>query len=166
MINDDELLEDPCRAKDTYSGLRFLAFVLIFVGMLGGGGIVVLAQSLYWILPASVLGYTASVMLYGFARNQNGNQSFLFTCPVVVSQYPRLLKRHAGYLAVLIVLEANALLIKPNLSAWWLTSSGKDVTPFSILVAMLVGALAVTEILTNRGLLERAHNDRFGKRRS
>ena len=165
MSEYDELTEDPCRAESTFSGPRFLAFALLFVVMLGGGSILLftLGDTPYGIQLASAVSYSAAVMLYGFARNRNGIVPYLFTCPIVVAQYPRLLKRHAGFLALLIAFETIALRIKPHLPEWWNTSSGRNMPPFVIALALLCGALVITEILTNRGLLERAHNDRFGE---
>lgn len=165
MSDRDELMDDLCRAHNTFSGERFVAFLLLFVVMIGGGVVAMFADSLYTILISSALGYTASVMLYGFARNKAGIQAFLFTCPVVVSQYPRLLKRHAVFLTVLIAIVTIALHIKPHLSASLTQSSSRNVSPFYVFVAIAVGALAVTEIMMNRGVLERAHDELFGESR-
>jgi hypothetical protein len=162
-MSDDELTEDSCRAEDTASEDRTLAFVLMFVTMFGCGILVMFTDSLYWILPASVVGYTACVMIYSFARNRNGIPRYLFTCPVVVSQYPRLLKRHAVFLAMLIVLALIVAKYKPHHSESRLASHGSDASPFFFVVAIPIAALALTEIMTNRAVLERAHNERFGE---
>jgi hypothetical protein len=82
---------------------------------------------------------------------------------VVESQFPYLLKRHVAFLAALVAFETVSLRIKPHLPAWWLTSSGRNMPPLVITLALPCGALLITEILTNRGLLERAHNDSFGE---
>ncbi|MGH9606530.1 MAG: hypothetical protein ACRD3N_12630 [Terracidiphilus sp.] len=133
--------------------------------MLGVGGMlfVLLGHTSYGIQLATVVSYTAAVMIYGFSRNRNGIQPYLFTCPVVVSQYPRLLRRHAGYLAVLAVFETIALRVKPHLSPWWFASSGRDWSPFFTAMALPVCALLLTEIMTNRAALKGAHRDRFGE---
>lgn len=165
MSDQDELTDDPCRAENTLSSERFLAFLFLFVVMLGGGVAVMFADSLYVILISSALGYTACVMLYGFARNKSGIQPFLFTCPVVVSQYPRLLKRHAVFLTILIAIATIALRIKSHLSPSVASSSGRNASPFYLLMATAIGALAITEIMMNRGVLERAHDDYFGESR-
>lgn len=161
----DELTDDPCRAANTFSAERFSAFVLLFLIALGVGGILffLLGDTSYGTQLATVVSYTAAVMIYGFARNRGGIQAYLFTCPVVVRQYPRLFKRHAGFLAVLITFETIALEVKPHLSAWWFTSSGRNWTPFYTAVAVPVMALAITEVMTNRKVLKRAHMDRFGE---
>lgn len=122
-----------------------------------------LGDTSYGTLLATVVTYTAAVMIYGFARNRGGIQPYLFTCPVVVSQYPRLLKRHAGFLAVLIIFVTIALRVKPHLSAWWFTSTGRNWTPFYTAVAVPVMTLAITEVFTNRGVLKRAHRVVFGE---
>ena len=131
--------------------------------MFGSAILALLSDSFIPILLASMLGYTACVMVYGFARNRGGNPSYLFTCPVVASQYPRLLKRHAVFLAVLIAFVTIALRFKPHPSEWMATSHRGDTFPFYFVVAIPIAALALTEIMTNRGVLERAHNDRFGE---
>jgi hypothetical protein len=138
----DKLTEDPCRAKSTYSPSRAAVFVLLFIAMFGFEFFAMLSESLVGTLVGSMMGYTAFVMLYGFSHNRNGIQPFLFTCPVVVSQYPRLLKRHAVFLALVVVFVSS-------------------VTNF--LVVLPIGALAVTEVITNRGVLEHAHKDLFGE---
>lgn len=162
MSDDEELTTDPCRAESTYSGPRFLGFVLMFVAMGGCAIFAIFAESVYLTLLAAVVGYTAAVMLYGFARNKNGIQAFLFTCPVVVSQYPRLLKRHAAFLVVLVVIVTITVKNKPNHLESQPISRGNAESPFFLFVGLPIAALALTEILTNRGVLERAHSDRFG----
>lgn len=155
---------DPCRAPNTFSAERFSAFAVLFVVMLGVGGILFffLRDTPYGTQLAKAISYTAAVMLYGFSRNRGGVQAYLFTCPVVVSQYPRLLKRHVGFLAAVVLFETIALRVEPHLSAWWFTSTGNDWTPFYTAVALPVGALAITEVMTNRGVLKRAHQAVFG----
>jgi len=77
-MSDDGLTKDPCRAESTFSGPRFLAFLLLFVVMLGGGGILLIALSdaSFGIQLGSSVSYTAAVMLYGFAKNRNGIQPY------------------------------------------------------------------------------------------
>ena len=163
MNNDEELAADPCCAKSTFSSPRFLAFALLFVAMLGAGPtlLFILADTPYGVQIASAISYTAAVMLYGFAKNRNGIKPYLFTCPVVVNQYPRLIKRHLAFLAALLVFETISLGIKPYLSSWWLTSSGRGAPPIAFVVAVPCMILAVAGILTNRSLLEHAHDDRL-----
>jgi hypothetical protein len=77
-----------------------------------------------------------------------------------MSQYPRLLKRHAAFLAVLITFVTIAAQVIPHPDGWIGSSRGDD-WPYSFM-AIPIGILAVTEIVMNRGLLERAHDERFG----
>jgi len=166
MTRNDEWTADPCSAESTFSGPRFLAFAFLFTAMLAGGSILffLLGDTAYGNQLASVVSYTSAVLLYGFAKNRNGIRPYLFTCPVVMSQYLRLLNRHAVFLTVLVAFETFAFRIKPHLSAWWLTSSGRDTPPFVFAVAVPCMILAIAETITNRALLERAHVDRFGER--
>ncbi|MDR5730211.1 MAG: hypothetical protein RB191_22595 [Terriglobia bacterium] len=166
MTRNEEWTTDPCSAENTFSGPRFLAFAFLFIAMLAGGSILffLLGDTAYGNQLASVVSYTSAVLLYGFAKNRSGIRPYLFTCPVVMSQYPRLLNRHAAFLTVLVAFETVAFKIKPHLSAWWLTASGRNVPPFVMAVAVPCMILAIAEIVTNRALLERAHVDRFGDR--
>ncbi|MFP5237872.1 MAG: hypothetical protein ACLGSD_18405 [Acidobacteriota bacterium] len=159
-----EFSSDPCRAGSTFSVPRFLAFALLFIAMLGVGGVLLiwLSDTPYGIQLGSGVSYTAAVILYGFAKNRNGIQPYLFTCPVVVSQYPRLLKRHAAFLAMVVGFETASLQIKPHLSPWWLTANGRNDPPFAVALAIGCGIFAIVEIVTNRSVLERAHAELFG----
>jgi hypothetical protein len=156
----DQLLTDPCLARRTFSGQRFLAFTLLFVLMIGGGFTLffTLGSTLFGIQLASVVSYTAFVMIDAFARNKNGIRPYLFTCPVVVSQYPRLLMRHAAFLTALVSVETIVLRIKLHHFGGWLGSNGFDL--FFALAAP-AGAIAILEILSIRDALQRAHEDRF-----
>jgi predicted ribosomally synthesized peptide with SipW-like signal peptide len=159
-MNDyDKSAEDPCRAEVTASSERALAFVLLFVIMFGGGTLAFFSDSSYVTVSGVVLAYTASVMIYGFARNRGNNPPYLFTCPVVMSQYSCLLKRHAGFLGLLITFVTIAARFVPHPDGW---ASRSSETPL-LFIVIPIGVLAITEIMTNRGVLERAHRDRFGE---
>ena len=163
MSDCDPLAEDPCRAEDTSSAPRAFAFVALFVIMFGSAVFVFLSTSTFDILFAGAIGYTACVMIYGFARNKSGIPPYLFTCPVVTNQYPRLLRRHAAFLTLLLACLIVALRIKPHPSEWMKESRQSDTIPFYFFIALPIAALALVEIMTNRAVLERAHNDRFGE---
>ena len=108
---------------------------------------------------ASIVSYTAATILYTFSANR-GMQRFLFNCPYVRSQFGRLTLRHLGFIVALFLLETAGLRIMPQLSAWWFVESGpRGMTPFYIAMGTICGALLLAEVLTNRSLLERAHND-------
>jgi hypothetical protein len=162
MKDYDKIPTDPCLGK-TFSGARLLAFTFLFVVAIGGGVTIFIAlgDTPYGVQLASAVSYTAFVALYGFARNKSGICPYLFTCPVVVSQYPRLLKRHAVYLAVLIALETAVLAARPHLLVWRTTSTGKNGPPCVIALALSFGVLMVTETVTNRAVLKRAHQGYF-----
>ena len=154
MSADDELQDDPCRGPD-----GAFAFVLLFVVFFGCGGIAMFSETHIVRLLAAAVAYTACVMIYGFARNKNGIPRYFFTCPVVVSQYPRLLRRHAVFLSVQTGFMAVGLryFLHPPTGA----SRAEDEN--GMLVAFPLAVLALIEIFTNRGILDRAHNDRFGE---
>ena len=107
--------------------------------MFGSAILALLSYSFISILLATVMGYTACAMLYGFARNKGANPPYLFTCPVVVGQYSRLLKRHAVFLAALMTIVTIALRFKPHPSEWMTTSHRGDTFPFYFAVAIPIG---------------------------
>ena len=111
----------------------------------------------YGIQFTSMVMYTAAVALYTFSRNRNGAQPFLFSCPVVRRQLPRLIRRHLGFLAALFVAQTSALRLRPNLPAHWVTPSSRDASPFAFVLGVLCLCLGAAEILSNRSLLEDAH---------
>ena len=114
--------------------------------------------SAYGIQITSMLIYTAAVALYTFSRNRNGAQPFLLSCPVVRRQLPRLVRRHLGFLAALLVAQTMALNFRPNLPAHLVTPSSRDPSPFALILGVLCLCLAIVQILTNRSLLDRAHD--------
>ena len=126
--------------------------------MMGSGVLfAVLADRPYGIQLASQVAYTAAVILYTFSSNR-GLQRYLFRCPFVRPQLPRLAFRHIGFLAVLFVLQTGALQLRPRLSPSWFVASGwRDTTRFELTLGILCAALAFTEIATNRSFLNRAH---------
>src|SRR4051794_29891174 len=75
MTENDQLVNDPCRAGETASAQRALGFLLLFVLMFAGASLALLSESYYVTLPGAALAYTASVMIYGFARNR-GNPAY------------------------------------------------------------------------------------------
>ena len=65
---------------------------------------------------------------------------------------------HLGFLAALFIAQTMALNFRPNLPAHWITPSSRDASPFALIVGVLCACLAIVQILTNRSLLDRAHN--------
>jgi hypothetical protein len=105
---------------------------------------------------ASLIIYTELMILMTFSA-QRGQQRYLFKCPVVRSQIPELLKRHLGFSAALFILETLALDLRSHLSAWWLTANGRNVPPFYVGLFILFIALSMSQGITSRSLLQRAH---------
>jgi hypothetical protein len=151
---------DPCLAAPTFSFERFLLFTLIFLIMLPGSValFLFLGNDPYGIQIAAVVGYTAAIALYTFSLNR-GMPRYLFRCLVVQSQLPRIALRHLMFVAVLFVLLTAALQSRPLMPPSWLVASGarKSMPPLTTALLILTGCLALTEILTNRSLLKRAH---------
>lgn len=139
---------------------RFLFFTLIFLIFLPGGLSValVLDKTAFAIQAASVVSYTAGAILYTFSSNK-GWQRYLFLCPFVRHQLPVLAVRHAYFLIALIALQTGALLIRPDLSTFWLIASGqrRSTPPFAMALLVACVALLLTEVIMNRSLLDRAH---------
>jgi len=150
--------KDPCLTRDYISFPRLVVFALLFLTFIGGGIFLALLEYRpYGIQCASTVMYTAAVALYTFSRNRNGNQPFLLSCPVVRSQLPQLIRRHLSCLAVLFIVQTEALKLRPSLPINWITPSSKDASPFSISLGIFCLVLAIVQILTNRSLLDRAH---------
>jgi hypothetical protein len=145
--------DDRCLTQPS-SLLRFAVFALLLLTVPSTGILLFLLEDRpYAIQLCSIAGYTAAVALYTFSRNRNGNQPFL----LVRGQIPQLNRRHLGFLTALFIVQTMALKFRPNLPAYWITPSSKDASPFAIILGIFCLCLAVVEILTNRSLLERAH---------
>jgi hypothetical protein len=137
---------------------RVAVFTLLLLTVIGGGIFLALMEYRpYGIQLVSMLIYTAAVALYTFSRNRNVAQRFLLSCPVVRRQLPRLIRRHLGFLAALVIAQTTALNLRPNLPAHWVTPSSRDASPFALILGVLCVCLAIVQTLTNRSLLDRAH---------
>jgi hypothetical protein len=148
---------DPCLTQPG-SISRFAVFTLLFLTVPGGAILlIVLINKPFGIQFSSIVMYTAGVALYTFSRNRNGNQPFLLSCPVVRSQLSLLVCRHLGFIAALFLVQTTALKFRPKLPAYLVTPHDTDSSLFAVMLGIFYGCLAITEILTNRALLERAH---------
>jgi len=151
---------DPCRANSTFSLRRFALFTLAFLIMIPGSAIlfIVLCDRPFGIQLASAICYSAAIILYTFSSNR-GMQRYLFQCPYVRPELPRLAMRHLGFLVALVVILTAALNLRPHLPHYWLVASGapRSVPPYITVLFLLCIALAFTQIFTNRSLLNRAH---------
>lgn len=158
FVQDVTSQQDLCLTQKG-SILRFSVLTLLFFTVLGGSVFLILfADQPYGIQLASIVIYTAAVALYTFSRNRNNAQPFLLSCPVVRSQIPRLIRRHLGFIAALFIAQTTALRLRPNLPAHWTTPTSRDASPFVIILGILCLCLAIVETLTNRSLLDRAHD--------
>ena len=115
----------------------------------------------YGFQEASVVVYTIFVVFFTFARTgtRTGKDTppYMFTCPAVQPQVPRLLWRHLAFLVALFVLQTLALAVRPNLPDWW--NTGREGTPFEMVLMFLCGGLGFAQVFTNRRLLDRAHRE-------
>jgi hypothetical protein len=160
-MDDEDFWRDECRMETPASADRFFLFAVLGFAAIPGAVIVynLLNGSGYRLQFASAIADTAAVVLYTFAANRNNNPPYMFSCPVVQNQFPRLLRRHAGFLAALFLFQTAALRLQQYLSPYWRTSSGTDPSPFTVALIIFTGILAITQILTNRSILEQAHLD-------
>jgi hypothetical protein len=153
-------LSDPCRRGQPLSAGRVLLLTLCFIAILSGGVLLCfLSDSASEIPIVAALVDTAAVTLYTFSANKNGMRPFMFGCPIVRRELPRLLWRHLGFLAVLVVLLSVALRIRSSLPGDWMTASGSNWSPFAVVLAVLGACLALTQVMTNRSLLDSSHLD-------
>lgn len=158
MVKQDLTCQDPCQAQKTFSMARFAVFTLSFIAMWSGAlFLIVFADRPYGIQLSTIVVDTAGVALYTFSRNRNANQPFLFSCPVVRRQLPRLIRRHLMFLAALFLLQTITLELRPKLPAYWMTPGSRDPSPLAFVLGGVCACLALAQILTNRSLLERAH---------
>lgn len=159
---------DPCRGK-SFSGARHALMAALVIGLVAGSvALSMLFDSPYGLPIVSVVVYTLLVLFITFARTGGasgfskwgGLEPYLFTCPAVRPQLPRLLRRHAGFLLGLIVFEGFALAIRPSLPSWW--NTGNDALggrPFTLVWSGAFLVLAFAEVWSNRSILSRAHEE-------
>ncbi len=149
---------DPCHTRQPFSLLRFVAFTFLFLTFIPGGFFLflLLADEPFGFQLASLVIDTAAVALFTFSSNK-GLQPYQLFCPVVRRQLPRLLRRHAGFLAALFILQTAAFELRPALPAFWVTAIVRSESPFVIVLTMLCASLAFAQILSNRSLLGQAH---------
>jgi hypothetical protein len=118
---------------------------------------ILLAGHRYGIQFASIVVYSAAAVLYTFSKYRGTSQRYLFSCPVVRGQLYRLTMRHFAFLIALFAVETAALQLRPKMPAWWFISHGRSTPPFEWALFTLCGSLLLTQVLTNRSVLKRAH---------
>ena len=150
---------DPCRNR-SFSSERFLLMTTLFLGsILGGFALFMFLRKVpYGLQSASIATYTIAEIFLTFAATGR-SRSYLFTCPAVERQIPRLLWRHLGFLAALFALQTTAQKIHPYLPDWWNVPDRKGSTPFELVLLLLCLGLGCIQVLTNRSLLARAHKE-------
>lgn len=156
------LSADPCTQPSAPLPSRVIFFIFVFFAFILGGVLVFLASdSAYWVQAASAVSYTAGAVLYTFSANR-GMQRYLFDCPFVRPQLRRLAWRHAYFLIALITFQTALLQLRPHLSASWVAvpERSRDVPPFLIIWFVVWGILLLTEITSNRSLLDCAHKEK------
>jgi hypothetical protein len=126
--------------------VMFASFIFLFV----------MADLPFGIQLASLIPYTAFVALGTFSA-QRGMQPYFFECSIVQQTMPRLLRRHCNFLVAMLLLETIALRLTRYMPASWLSSKGKDGSPFAITLCVLCLCIASVQVFTNRTLLERSH---------
>jgi hypothetical protein len=152
---------DPCFERPTFSANRFFIFLPLFLTMIPGSIVlfILLAGHPYGIQFASIVVYSAAVVLYTFSKYRGTSQRYLFSCPVVRGQLYRLTQRHFAFLIALFAVETAALQLRPKMPAWWFIAHGRNTPPFEWALFTLCGSLLLTQVLTNRSVLKRAHLD-------
>jgi hypothetical protein len=117
----------------------------------------------YGLQQASMIVYTIFAVFFTFARTGSRGgpdlPPYLFTCPAVQPQIPRLLWRHLGFLVALFAVETAMLAARTNLPEWWNMKDKKGATPFDLVLLLLCFGLGYAQVFTNRSLLDRAHRE-------
>jgi hypothetical protein len=155
---------DPCRDR-SFSFGRFVSMAALFLCMTVGSLplFFLLMKRPYGLQAASAIVYTIFAVFFTFARtgSRTGKDlpPYMFTCPAVQPQFSRLLGRHLGFLVVLSALQTAALVVRPNLPAWWNIADRKGTTPFDLALMLLCFGLGCAQVFTNRSLLDRAHRE-------
>jgi Ca2+/Na+ antiporter len=153
---------DPCQGR-SFSFARFVLMAALFLCMTVGSLplFFLLMKRPYGLQAASMIVYTIFAVFFTFARTgtRTGKDlpPYMFTCPAVQPQFPRLLGRHLGFVVVLFALQTAALAARPNLPDWWNVGDRKGVTPFDLALILLCFGLGYAQVFTNRSLLDRAH---------
>ena len=153
-----DVWQDPCHTQ-VVSISRLVVLVALFLTMCSSAILLALLEDRpYGIQFSTLVGYTAAVAFYTFSQNRGGNQSFLLCCPAVRGELGRLIRRHLGFITAIFIAQTTALRLRASLPKSWITPSGKDPSLFAILLGLLCLVIALVQILTNRSLLDRAHN--------
>jgi hypothetical protein len=155
---------DPCR-YGTFSPPRFALMTTIFLCLVVGSLplFLLLISRPYGLQEASIITYTLFEVFFTFARRGTrggpDRPPFMFTCPAVEQQIPRLLWRHLGFLIALFTLQTTMLAVRQHLPDWWNMQDRKGTTPFDAVLLFLCLGLGWVQMRSNRSLLDRAHQE-------
>jgi hypothetical protein len=149
---------DPCRSYP-FSFARFTLMSALLLCLTVGGFVLFLflANKPYGVQAASAVVYTLFECYATFTSTRE--RRYLFTCPAVRPQLLRLLQRHLGWLALLLILQTALLAVQPRLHDWWNMKDTKGGTPFEVAFLFLCMGFAFTEVYDNRAFLDRSHKE-------
>jgi hypothetical protein len=159
-LQGQETILDPCSEQESFSAERFLQFLPAFLTMVPGSVLLFIFFDgwPFGVQIASSIVYSAAAFFFTFS-GRGSLPRYLLDCPVVQDQWDRLIMRHFGFLIALFIVETTALKIRPRLPLWWLVAQGRDMSPFDRAMFILCGSLLLTQVVTNRSVLKRAHLD-------
>ncbi len=155
-----EIIPDPCNEQESFSGQRLFQFLPAILTMVPGSVLLFILFKgwPFGIQIASSIVYSSAAFFFTFAGR--GLRPYLLDCPVVQHHWDRLIMRHFGFLIALFIVVTTALKIRPRLSLWWIVAQGRDMSPFDLTMFILCGSVLLTEVITNRSVLRRAHLER------
>lgn len=139
---------DPCRVR-SFSLSRFILLATLALYLIPGSLLIfiLLVDTMKrprGLQETSAIVYTLYEVLFTFAATRYSGRPYMFTCPAVRTQVPRLLLRHLGFLIALFALQTAAL---------------TGLNPFETVLALMCIGLAFAQVSTNRSLLEGAHRE-------
>jgi hypothetical protein len=148
---------DPCRSSPFSLARLSLMTTLFFSMTVGGFSLFLLwADTPYGLQRASAITYSFAEVFLTFAATGRLRR-YLFTCPAVVPQIPRLILRHLAFVVALFVLQTAMLAVRPSLPGWCTTRDSKGGTPFELAGLLLCIGLGFAQVFANRSLLDRTH---------
>jgi hypothetical protein len=154
-----DVITDPCRETGQFSSDRFFQFLPAIL-IMAPGSVIVFIFFKTWpfdIQIASSIAYTATAFFYTFSGNGLSQSSL--DCPIVQHHLDSLKMRHCGFLLALIFIETIGFKIRPHLPDSWLVGTGKNMSPFILTLSIACGSLLLTQVITNRAMLDRAHGE-------
>lgn len=101
---------DPCRGVSSFSWARFFFFALLFLTMVPGSILLLIfyRDRPFGVEFATLICYSYAVVLYTFSSGRASGNRYLFSCPWVRRELPRLALRHVAFLIALFVLQSDS----------------------------------------------------------